>query len=247
MSSGADRRGTEPAADRPIRGILFDAGGTLIHLDGDRICRAAGVDPEAAAFARAEASAVRILRAWMLENPRATDAERVPRFLDAILQELGLEDGERRRAAARAVVEEHARANLWSRSGEQALATLRELSRRGFRLGVVSNADGRVRALLDAAGLSPFLEVVIDSAEAGFEKPDPRIFHAATGALGLEPAECVYVGDIYEFDVVGARRAGMRAILIGAGEADGDVERIESLGELLGKFSVVSHQSSVPD
>ncbi|MEO8430745.1 MAG: HAD family hydrolase [Acidobacteriota bacterium] len=233
MKSGGSAGGASGAA---TRGILFDAGGTLIHLDGSRICRAAGLDAAAAGFARAEAAAGRALRAWMAENPQATDAERVPRFLDAILLALGLEDPDRRRDAARAVAAEHVRANVWSRAGEGAIETLRELSRRGFRIGVVSNADGRVRALLDAAGFSAFLEVVVDSAEAGFEKPDPRIFHAATGALGLLPADCVYVGDIYEIDVVGARRAGMRAILIGTGEADGDVERIASLAELLEKF-----------
>ena len=236
MTPGAGGERPRPDASRSVRAILFDAGGTLIHLDGDRICRAAGLDPETAGFPSAEAAAGRVLRAWMVENPRATDAERVPRFLDAILRALGVTEDEARLAAARAVAAEHARANLWSRSGDGAIETLRGLSARGYRLGVVSNADGRVRGLLETAGISEFLDVVIDSAEAGFEKPDPRIFQAATGPLGVAPEECVYVGDIYEIDVLGARRAGMRAILIGSGEADGEVERIERLEELLGKF-----------
>jgi len=114
--------------------------------------------------------------------------------------------------------------------------TVRELQRRGYRIGVVSNADGRVRKLLETAGFSPYLEVVIDSSEVGLEKPDPRIFLAATDRLGVTPERCTYVGDIYSIDVVGARAAGMRAILIGTSEAEGDVERIERLEELLEIF-----------
>ncbi len=159
----------------------------------------------------------------------------MPFFLDAILGGLGLEEESARKGVS-AVAAEHARANLWSRAGEGAAETLSTLRDRGYRIGVVSNADGRVRALLESAGLSSFLEVVVDSFEVGFEKPDPRIFLAATDRLGIPASECVYVGDIFSIDVLGARRAGMRAILIGTGAAEEPVERILTLPELLTKF-----------
>jgi putative hydrolase of the HAD superfamily len=222
-----------------VKAVLFDAGGTLIHLDGERVCSAAGVEPDAAAFTRAEAESTAAMRAWILENPRSTDAERLPLFLDGILRRLGIADDEGRRAAARAVGKEHARANLWSRGGKGGRETLAALRQRGYRVGVVSNADGRVRRLLEQAGLSPFLEVVIDSAEVGIEKPDPRIFFAATERLGVESTSCAYVGDIYEIDVVGARAAGMHPILIGSGvvpESVTPVDRIGALKDLLDVF-----------
>jgi len=232
----SERPAPKSDAREAVRAILFDAGGTLIHLDGERICRAAGIDEDAAAFGLAAAHGTREMGRWIVENPESTDAERLPVFLDLILSRLGLADPECRRRAAREVALEHARANLWSHSEPGAAHTLRELRERGYRTGVVSNADGRVRGLLDAAGLSPHLEVVIDSAELGIEKPDPRIFLAATERLGFDARECVYVGDIYPVDVAGARAAGMRAILIGPGAAEGPVERITQLSELLDLF-----------
>jgi putative hydrolase of the HAD superfamily len=104
-------------------------------------------------------------------------------------------------------------------------------------MAVVSNADGRVRGLLEAAGVTPWLEFVVDSAEVGLEKPDPRIFHAATERLGLPPSSCAYVGDIYEIDVEGARRAGLHPILIGDGPAREPVPRVRELADLLPLFS----------
>lgn len=218
--------------------ILFDAGGTLIHLDGERICRAAGVDVDAVAFSRAEAESTAAMRAWIARHPESTDSERVPVFLDGILSRLGLADPESRRRAAKAVAAEHARANLWSHAASGATDTLAALSERGYRMGVVSNADGRVRRLLEDAGLSPFLEVVIDSSEVGVEKPDPRIFLAATGRLETPPSACAFVGDIYEIDVLGARAAGLHPVLIGAGDApeSDPVDRVATLTELLALF-----------
>lgn len=215
-----------------IRAVLFDAGGTLIHLDGERASHAARIAYDAAAFRRAHAAALGEVRRWVLANPQSKDAERLPLFLGTILARLGVADSERRRAVA-AIAAEHGRANLWSRAAEDAPETLAALRARGYRLAVVSNADGRVRALLETAGLAEYFEFIVDSSEVGVEKPDPRIFHAATGRLDLPPAACAYVGDIYEIDVLGARAAGLEAILIGGGEAPEDVPRVTGLTELL--------------
>ena len=219
-----------------IRAVLFDAGGTLIHVDGERICSAAGVGYDAPAFRSAEAAAVAAVRALVLAKPESRDAERIPMYFDTMLSGLGLAEGERRHAAARAIAAEHVRHNLWSKRADGSAETLVELRRRGYRTAVVSNADGRVRGLLDDAGLSPHLEFVVDSAEVGLEKPDARIFHAATARLGLEPDACAYVGDIYEIDVVGAAGAGLHPILIGEGPAAGPVTRVPDLQTLLTLF-----------
>lgn len=221
---------------RPVRAVLFDAGGTLIHVDGARVCRTAGLGFDADAFRRAETSAVSAVRALVLAKPESRDAERLPLYLDTMLAALGLAQPERRRDAARAVAAEHRRENLWSRRADGSAETLSELRRRGYRTGVVSNADGRVRGLLETAGLSPHLELIVDSAEVGFEKPDARIFQAATARLGLSPGACAYVGDIYEIDVLGAAGAGLHPVLIGDGPAAGPVVRVPDLPALLTLF-----------
>jgi HAD superfamily hydrolase (TIGR01509 family) len=93
----------------------------------------------------------------------------------------------------------------------EALGRLREL---GLRLVVVSNSDGTVAASLDAAGLLAHMSLVIDSALVGFEKPDPRIFHAALEQAGADASRTVHIGDLYHADVLGARGAGVRGLLL---------------------------------
>ena len=216
-----------------IRAVLFDAGGTLIHVDGERISRAAGVAYDDARFRKAESEAIARVRAFVIDRPDSSDAERVPLYFHTLLAGLGFEAENTRSRAAGAIAAEHRRANLWSKRADRAIETLGTLGARGYRMAVISNADGRVRGLLEEAGLTPHLEFVLDSGELGIEKPDSRIFHAATERLGLAPAECAYVGDIYEIDVVGAERAGLAPILIGDGPAPPEVRRVANLESLL--------------
>lgn len=220
---------------RPVDAVLFDAGGTLIHVDGERLCAAVGVEWAEVDFQAAENAAVAAVQSLVRANPSSTDAERLPLFLETILAGLGIAPAERGHAAGQ-VIAEHRRSNLWSRAYPEAPAALATLASRGYRMGVISNADGRVRRLLEQAGLSTYFELVLDSAEVGLEKPDRRIFLAAAERLGLPPASCAYVGDIYEIDFVGARSAGLEAVLIGPGAAPEGTARVSGLEELLAVF-----------
>jgi putative hydrolase of the HAD superfamily len=84
------------------------------------------------------------------------------------------------------------------------------------------------------AGLRPYFDVVIDSTLVGFAKPDPRIFGHALAVSGADPSHVLHVGDMYHADVVGARQAGLHALLLDPFDDWGDVdcERVPDLSTL---------------
>jgi putative hydrolase of the HAD superfamily len=116
---------------------------------------------------------------------------------------------------------EFADAALWLRVIEGSRDGLRALADAGVRLGIISNADGLIAERLRTLeilqvgpGLGVEVECVIDSGVVGVMKPDPRIFVMALDAMDLAPEDAWYVGDMPGFDVVGARRAGLRPVLM---------------------------------
>ena len=111
---------------------------------------------------------------------------------------------------------------------------LRDLGEAGYRLVVVSNADGTVEAGLEACGLRDAFEAVIDSHVVGYEKPDPRIFRHALDVAGAAPETTLHVGDIYHVDVLGAREAGLHALLLDPFDdwAGVDCPRLPALADL---------------
>jgi putative hydrolase of the HAD superfamily len=83
--------------------------------------------------------------------------------------------------------------------------------RRKYLTGVVSNGFPDVQyTKLETIGLIKEFSCIVLSEEIGIRKPDPRIFKHAASLLNVEPGECLYVGDSYTNDVVGAKNAGMR-------------------------------------
>lgn len=96
-----------------------------------------------------------------------------------------------------------------------ALSVVAALKRRGFHLALVSNMllPGRLlRAKLQQAGALELFDQVVVSSDVGFIKPHQGIFDHALAQSGLSAGETVFVGDTYQQDIVGAKRAGMRTI-----------------------------------
>jgi putative hydrolase of the HAD superfamily len=91
----------------------------------------------------------------------------------------------------------------------------------GYRNVVLSNHAPELPELVEALGLSPFIEHTITSAFVGAEKPHRGIFDYALRRFGLAPTSDVWmVGDNPVADVQGARAAGIRAILADGAYAD---------------------------
>jgi putative hydrolase of the HAD superfamily len=99
-------------------------------------------------------------------------------------------------------------------------AMLIHWKKQGKRLAVVSNfyVAGYPRELLERRCLLPYLDLVIDSAELGIKKPDPRIYHATCERAGTTPDRVVFLGDTYANDVETPRALGMQALWYRAGE-----------------------------
>lgn len=200
-----------------LRAVFFDAGGTLIHVDYGRVRRVLlatlGRAPDLEALAAAEYAGRAAVEAAMAAGAGLRDGDRWPIHFGGVLTSLGFTSDEVRRAGP-AIRAEHERAHLWTTVPPGTAAGLRSLRDAGLGVACVSNSDGTVAALLDAAGLGAVLDFVVDSNVVGVEKPDPAIFRLALDRAGVAAAEALYVGDLYPVDIVGARRAGIEAVLL---------------------------------
>src|ERR1700681_1814725 len=109
-----------------------------------------------------------------------------------------------------------------------------ERLRREYPLAVISNADGKIDAVLRRCGIEDCFESITDSGKVGLEKPHPAIFEAALRAMKADAAESLYVGDVYSVDYVGARQAGMQAVLFDVAGAyrEREFPRVDSLAGL---------------
>ncbi len=89
------------------------------------------------------------------------------------------------------------------------IQVLQNLKAQGVRTGLISNWDPSCRSVLEQNGLTPYLDPIVVSSEVGVEKPDRRIFEKALELSGEDPRNCLYVGDNYYDDGMGASQLGM--------------------------------------
>ena len=129
-----------------------------------------------------------------------------------------------------------------------ARGALERLRAEGVVLAVVSNTmrtpGSALRKLLDRHGLLACFAHVTFSDEVGIRKPDPEIFALTLRALGVEPAEAAHVGDDDVLDVLGARNAGLRSILVtgkpvapsGSHRPDAVIPRLAALADAVAQL-----------
>jgi len=101
----------------------------------------------------------------------------------------------------------------------------------GVKVGVLSNADARMRPVLEGHGLMKHLDGVFLSEETGFAKPDPRAFALAARSLGGAVTGLVHFGDSPTEDGEGARDAGATGVVVGGAHAPERCLRNENLSE----------------
>jgi HAD superfamily hydrolase (TIGR01509 family) len=204
--------------------VFLDVGNTLISIDFDWVAaelaaRGHVCGPEALRRAEAAARPGYSHRLFVERILEGSDLFRM--YLQAMLEQLdvtaALPPGDLAALITelRTVLRPDGRASsLWKLVMPRVPAALGRLRDLGLQLVVVSNSDGTVERSLITAGLRPYLSAVVDSAIAGYEKPDPRIFTHALEISGSRPERTLHVGDIYHADVVGARGAGIHAVML---------------------------------
>lgn len=206
-----------------IRAILFDAGNTLIRMDYTVIAAEVarhGVEVTPEALRRSEwTTRVRIDTELFAPTAAVSTESRdtTERYTRYLLEGAGVSD-----PALHAKVMAWRRGynppvGLWTVPEPEAAEALALARTAGVVTGVVSNSNGTIRRILDSLGFTRDLDFVLDSQEEGLEKPDPRFFELALRRAGVTADEAAYIGDFYSVDVVGARRAGMRAVLMDPG------------------------------
>ena len=145
--------------------------------------------------------------------------------------------------------EAFARPEAW-RLSPGALNAISAIRFLGVKVAVLSNADARMRPVLEGHGLSRHLDGIFLSEETGFSKPEARAFAHAAKVLGGTTATLVHFGDNPAEDGAGARDAGATGVVVGGGHAPEKCLRAEKLleapylirallteGRLKGKFS----------
>lgn len=134
---------------------------------------------------------------------------------------------------------------------KDALDTLKAIKKAGLLVGLISDCSVEVPQYWTNLGFDLYFDIKIFSCEVGLRKPDPKIFQLACEKSGIEPEDCLYIGDGFSNELTGASSAGMHAVLIQSPD-DPKIEklswegntwqgdRIESLGEVINVISNTS-------
>jgi len=212
-----------------LRFVFFDVGNTLLFPNRARILAALPADrhPTLEQWQALERRTKKEFDEGMVGG--RVDHSFWWTFHTYLLEELNLlEDGRRD-----VLIENTQKSANW----DEILPGTREAIERiggNYSTAVISNADGKIEEVLRRRGIADCFKSITDSGIVGQEKPHPAVFQAALRAMQAQAAQSLYVGDVYSVDYVGARNAGMQAILFDVAGAyrDRDVERVESLAEL---------------
>ena len=218
--------------------VFFDVDFTLIYpgptFQGEgyqRFCAEHGMVVDPSMFPRAVRAASAILDA---EQQHVYDADIFVRYTRRIIEEMG-GSGPRLDECAAQIYAEWAACQHFFLYDDVAPA-LRDLAGRGLKIGLISNSHRCLASFQQHFELQGLITTAVSSSEHGYLKPHPSIFEAALKLAGVDPGESVMVGDSVAHDIEGARRVGMRGILVHradtppAGEVD--VPVIRDLSEL---------------
>ena len=219
------------------RAVFFDVDFTLIYpgptfqgIGYHTFCAKHGVDVDPRAFDAA------VLSASSLLAPLGDvyDPEIFIQYTRRIIEGMG-GSGPGVDRAARDIYDEWSSCHHFELYDDVA-DVLRGLHASGLRMGLISNTQRSLTAFQEHFALEGLFAVAVSSFDHGYMKPHPSIFESALRQVCARPDEAVMVGDSFEHDIEGARRLGMRAVLVSRSgptrSCPPDVPVIRSLREL---------------
>jgi putative hydrolase of the HAD superfamily len=225
-----------------VEAVLFDVGG-VFFIPSHAVLRPLldeldVLAPDDDTFRRAHYAGIRHLEDELEDDAFWTG------YNARYVESLGVADADRGRVAEAIHDVWLSGMRLWTWIQDDAVSALARVAKR-TRVGIVSNADGTVEGDLRRFGICQIgegtgtrVEVIVDSTVVGVSKPNPEIFRYALEPMNLRAEQCLYVGDSYRYDVVGATRAGMQVVHFDPyelhdGAAHARVQALEQLADLL--------------
>jgi HAD superfamily hydrolase (TIGR01549 family) len=219
-----------------VETVFLDAGGVLVVPNWDRVSDTLsrhGVHVSSDALRRGEPAA-KFAIDHRDQVTSSDDARRGWVYLKLVLSNAGVTPSPAVAAALDELGAYHTAHNLWEEIPVGVPSALDRIAATGRRMVVVSNANGTIERALERLQLATYFHAICDSCVEGVEKPDPRFFEIALARAEADASTTVHVGDLYHVDVIGARRAGLRAVLVDPHDlyAEYDADRVRSLDEL---------------
>jgi len=222
---------------RTLAAVCFDVDFTLIYpgptFQGDgyaRFCARHGIEVDPVRFPHAVRAASSILD---IAQDHVYDAGIFVRYTGRIIAEMG-GAGPFVDACAREIYEEWAACRHFFLY-DDVPPILRAIAARGLKIGLISNSHRCLVSFQEHFELQGLITAAVSSSQHGYLKPHPSIFEATLTLLGVAPEEAVMVGDSLPHDIDGARRVGMRGILVHRSDdaaPAADVPVIRSMTEL---------------
>jgi putative hydrolase of the HAD superfamily len=222
-----------------IEAVFFDVDFTLIYpgptFQGEgyaRFCARHGIHVDPSRFSTAVLAASAILNE---EQDHIYDPDIFLTYTRRIIEEMG-GVGERLDPCAQEIYAEWAACQHFFLY-DDVVPALRELAARGIKMGLISNSHRCLAAFQEHFELHGLIAAALSSSEHGYLKPHPSIFEAALRLVGADAERSVMVGDSVPHDIQGARRVGMRGILVQRSpeppaDAVADIPVIRDLSEL---------------
>jgi HAD superfamily hydrolase (TIGR01662 family) len=200
----------------PLRAVFFDVDFTLIYpgptFQGEgyeQFCARYGIAVDRELFAAAVRAASSVLNE---EQDHIYDPAIFVRYTSRIIEEMGGR-GDLVQVCAREIYEEWAACQHFVLYPD-VTPTLRELAGLGLKVGLISNSHRCLVSFQEHFELHGLIAGAVSGSEHGYMKPHPSIFEAALSQLGVSAAESLMVGDSVPHDIEGARRVGMRGVLV---------------------------------